>query len=792
MTATLQDFPPAETPALSSPPWKFWAGELLKSSPDQPLALDCESTVVDLNREIPQLVLASASDGQQTVIIRPEDLAIFLSIHEAEQFVFHNVAFDFWVIDQYLKSEKSRSHTELDFRRNTWGMTSSAESAWWIAAEDGRLHDTMLLDMLVRLAKGEGETPNAEDGGKFYRRSLAQLAKKYQATYSFTEKEKGKKKSKKSEEEDPDDPIRKRYHELLSISDWSTADPSFFTYAAKDVYTTWEIYPRLVREATSLLQPFKGDPGIFPDSVERYGLLTEKIQVLGAIALAQVGRNGIHIDRTAATSLEEKIRTQAAEGLSYIQTHHEDILNIKVYKKTGERKIIYTPKSNTFSLKHKKLQETLIRICEEKSLPVILSKGVKKNNVSVSWTAWSEHQEIHPFLKAWVSSSQLVKLIEFFALFRESDVLHCRYNSLVRTGRTSAEDRIQQIPRDKDFRALFIPRPGYKFVIADYAGIELRTLAAILLKKFGKDRAKLAEVFQRPPPYDDAHSYTASLMLEEPFEHVLAHKKEPKYAQARQAAKALNFGIPGGLGAEKLVTYAKANYNVTLTLKEAKAFREKVVNEIYSELNAHDGWLMSSHLSNFSLNLGIPQPELEAFILSEVQGLPLDLTLHCLYFTLYGHPIRANGTPYSPNWVRTLWSLADDLLKKATKPVPPEIELAVHSRQGSGKLSMFFSSSAAVTLTGRIRSNLTYTESKNSPFQGLAADGMKLALWKTIKEGYRVVAMIHDELIVEVPEATAEKDHTRLVEIMKETMSDVISNLVPISLESHVGSCWSK
>ena len=49
----------------------------------------------------------------------------------------HNVVFDFYVVDQYLR------HTGRQ----------EALAAWWQIAADGRLHDTMLLERLIALAQ---------------------------------------------------------------------------------------------------------------------------------------------------------------------------------------------------------------------------------------------------------------------------------------------------------------------------------------------------------------------------------------------------------------------------------------------------------------------------------------------------------------------------------------------------------------------------------------------------------------------------------------------------------------
>ena len=45
---------------------------------------------------------------------------------------------------------------------------------------------------------------------------------------------------------------------------------------------------------------------------------------------------------------------------------------------------------------------------------------------------------------------------------------------------------------------------------------------------------------------------------------------------------------------------------------------------------------------------------------------------------------------------------------------------------------------------------MPFTAAKNAPFQGLAADGCKQAMWNLTKAGYRIVAVIHHEFIIEL------------------------------------------
>ena len=54
------------------------------------------------------------------------------------------------------------------------------------------------------------------------------------------------------------------------------------------------------------------------------------------------------------------------------------------------------------------------------------------------------------------------------------------------------------------------------------------------------------------------------------------------------------------------------------------------------------------------------------------------------------------------------------------------------------------------TLTGRLGAAAAYCARHNTVFQGLAADGAKLALWQLYRAGYRIVNFVHDEIVVEV------------------------------------------
>ena len=81
---------------------------------------------------------------------------------------------------------------------------------------------------------------------------------------------------------------------------------------------------------------------------------------------------------------------------------------------------------------------------------------------------------------------------------------------------------------------------------------------------------------------------------------------------------------------------------------------------------------------------------------------------------------------------------------------------------------------------------------RNTPIQGTAADVIKLAMvrvWKRLRDEKmesRLILTVHDELIVEAPEAEAEK----AAQILREEMEGCVHYAVPLSTDVHTGKNW--
>lgn len=136
-----------------------------------------------------------------------------------------------------------------------------------------------------------------------------------------------------------------------------------------------------------------------------------------------------------------------------------------------------------------------------------------------------------------------------------------------RTGRLScAEPNIQNSPRDKSFRSVFVPSPGYVLVVADYSQVEVRCIA-----EYSND-PKMLEAYEEGL---DIYTYTAAHLMGKPMEEVKTNE--------RQQAKALVLGLNYGLGAKKFQHYARKGYEVEMSAEESDIM-VRAYRDLYSRL----------------------------------------------------------------------------------------------------------------------------------------------------------------------------------------------------------------
>ena len=142
--------------------------------------------------------------------------------------------------------------------------------------------------------------------------------------------------------------------------------------------------------------------------------------------------------------------------------------------------------------------------------------------------------------------------------------VHSSFYPFTGAGRYSCSSpQLHNIPKDIAYRHCFRGEDDNVLVFADYSGIEMCIVAEIsgdevLTKVFTDGR--------------DPHRATASITAGKPEDQI--SKDE------RNKAKPVNFGLIYGMMPDKLQRYAKAQYKVTLTDAESKAFHRRYF-EVY-------------------------------------------------------------------------------------------------------------------------------------------------------------------------------------------------------------------
>lgn len=142
--------------------------------------------------------------------------------------------------------------------------------------------------------------------------------------------------------------------------------------------------------------------------------------------------------------------------------------------------------------------------------------GFEIPNTTKEWL--DENIGLHTAIETLVEYRKFEKLAQFCALTEDINPstgrIHGQFNQVgTESGRfSSSNPNLQQIParsaEARQFRALFKPRTGHKYIQADYAGLELVIIAE------AAEEEVLVEAINRG---DDLHCFTMSIMLGCPY-----------------------------------------------------------------------------------------------------------------------------------------------------------------------------------------------------------------------------------------------------------------------------------
>jgi DNA polymerase I-like protein with 3'-5' exonuclease and polymerase domains len=311
--------------------------------------------------------------------------------------------------------------------------------------------------------------------------------------------------------------------------------------------------------------------------------------------------------------------------------------------------------------------------------------------------------------------------------------LHPGFNvASTKAGRFSCNDpNIQQIPKHKaaGFRGCFVAAPGRVLVIADYSAMELRAAAEV-----SSDTAMRADFANSV----DLHRRQAAEMLD--------IRQEEVTEEQRSAAKPICFGTVYGAGRRGLMASAWNSYGLLLAANEAEAARQAFLGR-YPDLAS---WMDRSYAQ------------------SNEQGYITVGKLGRVIEAVWEGPKLPDG---SYNWRRgddsdELFELVDDGEEWPARPHPP-------------------------------RTTLKRTQCCNAPIQGACADAamralilVDTALIEAAIDGGPVI-FNHDEIVLEVPEADAERARTTLVEGMTQAFAETFPD-APINglIEAKIATAW--
>ena len=723
------------------------------------IAADTETPEIDETHPwmTPTLVLMQAFDGERGVFIAPENVPAFMAAHCDCFFTFHNAAFDLRVIN--------KTHSRPVTQHARQGVPYDI----YTLVDNRQVIDTRILYQLIVL----GNDGHAATGRK--QSTLATCISKCL----------GIELPKDELDEDGDD-IRKGFDKYLHRPIGEIAAEAL-TYAAKDVLATHALLAALMQRLEALSQKAATCFG-YVDSVHladcwrEYGPLTHDTQLRGAIVCDVMRANGIHIDQHRREQklsdlnaiLEKHGKTLVHAGIPIAGGGSTKAIQRRIETIAAENphlEFARTP-GGMFSTKAEDLAEIACYDDEGVLLTYVEYKAAEK-----------------------LRNTYVEKM---------AGRLHPRFGILMVTGRTNCTGdlALQTIPKELNatdatvtVRKCIVASPGHEFVMADFSQIELVVLGFAWKYQF-QFGSRLHDVINLG---QDVHRIIAG--------KVLGLNPDEVTKDQRQGAKAISFGAPGRMGPQTLQKVAKNNYGKDLSIEEVEAALA-AYHTAFPELTV----FLDRHPQRGDVDVGLEVAKylrLTRRSFDEAAGIhhrdqsnsdePADWIGGMLLKAL-GHaaPLYRDGRPYEPEKVAYFWEAAQRLAafvpgnEKRRARLVEQLRLRRPSRELQRAVVSHFDKTSVMSATGRIRAGARATASRNTIFQSVAADGGLLALWKLFRAGYRLVAFIHDEIVVEIPVGSDRDAHAaEIARLMIEGMHEVIPGML-LKVETFVSPSFSK
>lgn len=177
------------------------------------------------------------------------------------------------------------------------------------------------------------------------------------------------------------------------------------------------------------------------------------------------------------------------------------------------------------------------------------------------------------------------------------------------TGRLSSSNpNLQNIPRGREHRGMFIPTEGYSFIDGDFSQLELRVVAylsqePVMIQAFEQGRdihtSVMADI--KGLDYDELCSIIGDDSRNIPADK--QHDKYVTYKEERVAIKRINFGIVYGVGASRLQRLIKNELKLLKTIE----WCQELINTWLGKYKRVAAWLEQQR--QFAMHTGyVTQP----------------------------------------------------------------------------------------------------------------------------------------------------------------------------------------
>jgi DNA polymerase I len=361
----------------------------------------------------------------------------------------------------------------------------------------------------------------------------------------------------------------------------------------------------------------------------------------------------------------------------------------------------------------------------------------------------------HPLAKAILDYRGAIKLQgtytrNLYEFCREEEgnlILHTNYNCMgADTGRMSSDrPNLQNLPRLNDYRAMFIARPGHTLVSVDYSQQEVRILAAL-----ARDETMI-NAFNSGK---DFYAIMASIVFKLPYEQCT---KKGVNGKKRNQMKSVVLGL----------NYDMSTYSLAEELGVSVPEANKMVDDFYSvcsKVKAYQKWTKDFAKAN---------------------GYVETIFKHRRYFEGLGYKARNLNRfkIYGPG-LKTLNITEEEILERLNSLKNNKYELKNFIEEMAAPADKASTKNQAIYISDR--ESVAWMEERqttNTIIQGSGAEMTKLAAIvadndSELKEyGAHIVNYVHDEIIIEVPDATAKQAGRRLCTIMNDVSEDMLDGL---------------